>query len=66
MDQNEIWRAAHLIIDRYAEQAELIACGRIDDMVAQGDLAGEAVWKQILVAVKDFQRNGPGSRERLH
>ena len=66
MDEKEIWRSADLTIHRYAGQAEFIACGRIDDMISVGDQAGEAVWKQILVAIKKLQRNERASRERLH
>ncbi len=66
MDEIDILRAAHLMIDRYDEEVEEIVCGQIDDMMACGDMIGESVWKRILVAVKQLQRENPASHEMLH
>ena len=66
MNENDIWRAAELIIDNHGDQAEFVAYGRIHDMIAHGDPAGELVWTQILAAVKQLQRSCAGSREPLH
>src|ERR1700712_1956767 len=54
MNENDIWRAAELIIDNHGDRAEFVAYGRIHDMIANGDPAGELVWTQILAAVKQL------------
>lgn len=66
MNDTEIWYAADLMIDDYGDGAEFVAHSRIDDMIAQGDFAGELVWKQILLAVIQLQRSCAGGCEWLH
>jgi ferritin-like metal-binding protein YciE len=66
MNEQDIWRAADWIIESHGDQAECVACDRIEDMIEAADPIGERVWKQILAAVKQLQRSCPGSREFLH
>jgi hypothetical protein len=47
----DVWRAANLFIKQHGSDAEFVACGRLDDMIARGDQVGEATWKLILAAI---------------
>ena len=65
MDEIDIWRSAHLLIQRHGNIAEIVACMRIDSMIAKGDPAGEAAWKRILAAIKDLRRIARKTTESL-
>ena len=65
MDDIDIWRAAQLLI-KQRDDPELFAAGRVDDMIARGDVAGEAIWKMILKAVRELQRPAPCEGEAVN
>ena len=65
MDEIDIWRSAHLLIKQHGEGAELAAAGRVDDMIARGNPAGETAWKRILAAIKDLHRVAAKTGEGL-
>ena len=44
----EIWRAANLIVTHYGEAAKLESAKRAEELAADGDLAGVAVWLRII------------------
>ena len=50
-----IWRAAHLLISRHGDQAELEACRLADLMLDRGDRDGELLWLRIRRAIADLQ-----------
>jgi hypothetical protein len=43
----EIWRAANLMLKRYGEKAVEESATRADELAAQDDYNGEAVWRRI-------------------
>jgi hypothetical protein len=43
----DIWRAANLMLERYGENAEIESATRGDELAAEGDLDGAAVWRRI-------------------
>jgi hypothetical protein len=45
----EIWRAANLV-SRYGEPAKQKSAKRAEELAAEGDLAGMAVWLRIIDA----------------
>ena len=61
----EVYRAANQLIQRYGQDAELEAAMRADAMIEQGDPEGLAVWKRILKAVDDLQRDRPNQSESV-
>ena len=65
MDETDIWRSAHLLIQRHANMAELIAAMRMDKMIERGDPAGEAAWRRILNAIKELRRTARSATEKL-
>ncbi len=44
----KIWRSANLMVSRYGEAAKLASAKRAEELAADGDLAGVAVWLQII------------------
>jgi hypothetical protein len=50
----EIWRAAVLMISRYAGDAEANSFRRALELAAEGDHAGAAIWRRITVAIEQL------------
>jgi hypothetical protein len=50
----EIWRAAMLMLSRYAGDAEANSFMRAEQLVAEGDHAGAAIWRRITVAIEQL------------
>ena len=51
----DIWRSAQLLINQHGDQAELVAAGRVDDMIERGDPKGESTWKRIRDAIRELR-----------
>jgi hypothetical protein len=47
----EIWRVAMLMINRYADEAEANSFRRAEELAAEGDHAGAAIWRRMTVAI---------------
>ena len=50
----EIWRAAVLMLSRYAGDAEANSFRRAVELAAEGDHAGAAIWRRITVAIEQL------------
>ncbi len=61
----EIFRAANQLVKRYGEDAEFEAAMRVDAMLEAGDPEGTAVWKRILEAIDELQRDKPDQGETI-
>jgi len=71
----EIWRSANLMVSRYREAAKLESAKRAEELAADGDLAGVAVWLRIIDATGQLAITTPsgacalggclGARSRL-
>jgi hypothetical protein len=66
MDETDIWRSAHLLIQQHGEDAELAAAKHLDAMIERGDPGGEAVWKCVLRAINALRKTSPAEGERTH
>jgi len=53
-------RAAKLLMDQHGDDAALRATQRADELLKEGDVDGNAVWRRILAAVEELRR---GRRE---
>ena len=53
-------------MDRYGHDAQLLAINRATKMLDDGDVDGYAVWKRIVDAIKDTQRETPRPGEQRH
>ena len=60
----DIWRAAHLLVKRHGADAVAVAAQRADELLAQGDVDGQHIWKRIVNAVHELQRTKPAAGER--
>src|SRR5215831_20660908 len=45
----EIWRAAVLMVDRYADEAKLNSLRRAAELIVEDDQAGGAIWRRIAI-----------------
>ncbi len=64
----DVYRTASVLICKHGEEADLEAAQRADAMLEKGCLDGRRVWKRVLAAVKEIQREGPapsGGSDRL-
>ena len=48
----EIWRVAVLMVNRYANEAEANSFRRAEELAAEGDHTGAAIWRRITVAIE--------------
>jgi hypothetical protein len=48
----EIWRAAVLMVNRYADEANSFQ--RAEELAAEGDHAGAAIWRRVTVAIEQL------------
>ena len=62
----DIYRLAKLLIEKHGDEADIIAIKRATKMLDDGDVDGYAVWKRIVDAIKDMQREMPRPGERRH
>jgi hypothetical protein len=57
----DIYRAAKLLIDQHGEHASMRAAERADELLEAGDIDGAAIWRDIVAAIEEMQRErGPG------
>lgn len=59
MEEIDIWRTAKLLIDHHGDGAELQAAMRADKALEDGFPDGVYVWKRVMRAVVDLQRQAP-------
>ena len=50
----EIWRVAVLMVNRYADEAEANSFMRAEELVAEGDHSGAAIWRRVTVAIEQL------------
>ena len=55
----DIWRAANLMLKRYGDKAAEESAARADELAAQDDYKGEAVWRRITDAVGQLANRTP-------
>jgi hypothetical protein len=60
----DIWRAANLMIEMFAEDATLKAAMRADALLAEGDTEGFVIWKRIAKAIHDLHRQSRAPEEQ--
>ena len=55
----DVWRAANLMLKRYGGKALEESAARADELAAQEDHNGEAVWRRITDAVGQLANETP-------
>ena len=66
MDDIDIFRSAKLLIDKHGHDAQLRAIKRATKLLDAGSVDGYAVWKRIVEAIKDTERETPRPGEQRH
>jgi hypothetical protein len=66
IDNKDIWRVAKLLVKTHGENAEAIAAQHVDERLAEGDLVGRDIWRQVLAATQEPQRTKPKLGERVN
>ena len=60
----DTYRCAHLLIERYGDDAPIEAAMRADELMEAGDMEGVTVWKMILKAIEELlSEERPGDAE---
>ncbi len=62
----EIFRAAQATIQTYGDGAGLHAAQRADEIMAEGDMEGRAVWHRIERAIEELRKTAPGTGDPVH
>ena len=62
----DILRTASELIKQHGEDAPIHAAMRADEMLAAGDIDGQATWKRILAAVEELRARKRPEGESLH
>ncbi len=66
MDDIDIFQAAAVLIKQHGDEAPLLAIKRATKMQNAGDVDGYAVWKRIVDAINDMQRDTLRPGEHHH
>jgi hypothetical protein len=56
IEEPEIFRPAVLLFDQHGEHAAFRAAQRADELLEEGDVDGNAVWRRILADVEELRR----------
>jgi len=66
VDDLDIYRSANELIKQHGDEALVHATMRADELAADGDLEGRAVWKRIVKAVEELEANERPDSATLH
>jgi hypothetical protein len=55
----DIWRVANLMLKRYGDEAEEESAIRAEELAADGDSAGAAVWRRVTHAIGQLVNTTP-------
>jgi hypothetical protein len=55
----EIWRVANLMLTRYGDEAMAESTKRAEELAADGDLGGVAVWLRVIDAIRQLAITTP-------
>jgi hypothetical protein len=62
----DIWRSTNALIKQHGDDAALIAAQRADELLAKGNIEGQRVFKKIVKAINELQKNQPGESDRVN
>ena len=62
----DIFRSAQAIIKRHGDGATMHTAQRADEMLAAGDIEGQAIWKRIFRAVKELLARDRPKEQPVH
>lgn len=62
----DIYHTANELIKRHGKDAPINAAMRADELMAAGDMDGQAVWKRVLAAIDELLPEDRPSDTKLH
>ncbi len=62
----DVYRSAHLLIERHGDDAPIEAAMRADELMEAGDMDGRAVWLRIVKAVEELQSKERPADAEVH
>ncbi len=62
----DIYRTASVLIREHGAEADLEAAQRADALLERGAIDGQRVWKRVLRAIKEIQRQEPREGEAVN
>ncbi len=66
VDDLDIYRSANELINQHGDEALVHAAMRADELAADGDMNGRAVWLRIVKAVEEFLAKERPEGEKVH
>ncbi len=66
VDDLDIYRSANELIEQHGEDAPIEAALRADELAADGDMDGRAVWLRIVKAVEELLAKERPEGEKVH
>jgi hypothetical protein len=66
LSERDIYATATVMVRRYGADAAMEAAQRSDQMLAEGDAEGAAVWRRVMAAIEELGREAPREGEGVH
>jgi hypothetical protein len=62
----DVWRTAQILIDGHGENAWLEASQRADHALEDNNPEGVKLWKKVVTAIDELQREKPATGEAIN
>jgi hypothetical protein len=66
MEEIDIWRTAKILINAHGQDASVHAALRADHALEDGLMEAVTVWKRVMKAIEELQRQKPAAGEPLN
>jgi hypothetical protein len=66
LSERDIYATANVMVRRYGDDAAMEAAQRADQLTADGDTLGAAVWRRVVSAIEELAREVPREGEGVH
>ena len=66
MEEIDIWRTAAALLRLHGDAATFNAAQRADVLYDQGDLDGFIVWRKVIRAIEQLERQRPNAGEAVN
>ncbi len=66
MEEIDIWRSADILIKQHGDKAAEVAGARMLEHSQKGDGDGATAWVQIMLAIRELQKDKPSASEPMN
>ena len=66
VSDKDVWQSAQALIKQHGEDAHIHAAMKADELLEKGDVEGQAIWKRVIAAVNELQRDKAADGETTH